>query len=165
MNTSGEDEPPAICVASVDRLVSVSVDADTRVTWMFGYCFSNALMSTVRASLAPVPDSGLADQTMLPDVVEPTLLVLPLAGVLPPPALLPLLPPQAARVSTVTPARAVSPNPPFSRAGDLLRRLLRDMCSPPGLCPGRAGRTCCPWITGCAFTGPVGLRSLMPHPR
>src|ERR1700685_1445990 len=99
MNTSGP-APPAICVASVDRLVSVSVDADTRVTWMFGYCFSNALMSTVRASLAPVPDSGLADQTMLPDGVEPTLLVL--AGVLPPPALLPLLPPQAARVSTVT---------------------------------------------------------------
>ena len=38
---------------------------------MFGYCFSNALISTVRASLAPVPVSGLADQTMLPDVAEP----------------------------------------------------------------------------------------------
>src|ERR1700689_4598775 len=38
---------------------------------MFGYCFSNALMSTVRASFAPVPVSGLADQTMLPDVAEP----------------------------------------------------------------------------------------------
>jgi hypothetical protein len=135
MNTSGP-APPAIWVASVDRLVSVSVDADTRVTWMFGYCFSNALMSTVRASLAPVPDSGLADQTMSPDVVEPTLPVLLAAGVLPLLALLlPLLPPQAARVSTVTPARAVSPKPPFSRAGDLLRRLLRDICSPPGLCP------------------------------
>ena len=28
-------------------------------------------MSTVRASFAPVPVSGLADQTMLPDVAEP----------------------------------------------------------------------------------------------
>src|SRR5580658_8886635 len=164
MNTSGP-APPAIWVASVARLVSVSVDADTRLTFMFGYCASNALMSTVRASLAPVPDSGLADQTMSPDVVEPTLLVAEPAGVLPPPALVVLLLPQAARVSTVTPARAVSPKPPFSRAGDLLRRLLRDICSPPGLCPGRAGHTCCPWITGCAFTGPVGLRSLMRHPR
>src|ERR1022692_2144852 len=119
MNTSGP-APPAIWVASVDRLVSVSVDADTRVTLMFGYCFSNVLMSTVRASLAPVPDSGLADQTMSPDVVEPTLLELEL--VLPVPGLLlVLLLPQAARVSTVTPASAVSPNPPFSRAGDLLR--------------------------------------------
>src|ERR1700728_2964298 len=105
MNTSGP-APPAICVASVARLVSVSVDADTRVTWMFGYCFSNALMSTVRASLAPVPDSGLADQTMEPDVVEPTLLVL--AGVLPLLALLLALLPHAASASTATPATAVS---------------------------------------------------------
>src|ERR1035438_5202875 len=141
MNTSGEDEPPAICVASVARLVSVSVDADTRVTWMFGYCFSNALISTVRASLAPVPVSGLASQTMLPDVVEPSPLVLAAAGVLLLPlALLLLLPPQAASVSTVTPASAASPKPPFSRVGDLLRRLLLDICAPPGLCPGRAGR-------------------------
>src|ERR1700721_3288566 len=71
MNTSGVDEPPEISVARVARLVSVSVGADTSVTWMPGYCFSNALMSTVRASLAPVPVSGLADQTMLPDVAEP----------------------------------------------------------------------------------------------
>ena len=70
MNTSGVDEPPEIWVASVARLVSVSVGADTRVTWMPGYCFSNALISTVRASLAPVPLSGLADQTIEPDVVE-----------------------------------------------------------------------------------------------
>src|SRR5580658_8201867 len=124
MNTSGP-APPAIWVASVDRLVSVSVGADTRVTWMFGYCFSNALISTVLASLAPVPLSGLASQTMLPDVVEPTLPVLEAAGVVPLLALLllPLLP-QAARVSTVTPARAVSPRTPFRRAGDLLRRFL-----------------------------------------
>src|SRR5580658_636809 len=166
MNTSGP-APPAIWVASVDRLVSVSVDADTKVTWMFGYCFSNALMSTVRASLAPVPDSGLADQTMLPEVVEPTLLVL--VGVLPPPALLPLLPPQAARVSTVTPARAVSPKPPFSRAGDLLRRLLRDMCAPPGLCPCVRAICAARGPTECAFTGFLGSHgsrvSLMRHPR
>src|ERR1039457_2165070 len=89
MNTSGVVAPPAIWVASVARLVSVSVGADTRVTLMFGYCFSNALISTVRASLAPVPDSGLADQTMLPDVVEPTLLVPPMntSGVVAPPAI------------------------------------------------------------------------------
>src|ERR1700678_1391930 len=109
MHTSAP-APPAICVASVDRLVSVSVDADTRVTWMFGYCFSNALISTVRASLAPVPDSGLADQTMLPDVAEPVaelvgeptaVLELVAELVLPPPSapvelLLPPLEPQAA---------------------------------------------------------------------
>src|ERR1035438_3955429 len=156
MNTSGEDEPPAICVASVARLVSVSVDADTRVTWMFGYCFSNALISTVRASLAPVPVSGLADQTMLPDVVEPTLLVLVFVGVLPLLALLLLLLPQAARVSTVTPARAVSPKPPFSRPGDLLRRLLRDMCAPPGLCPCVRAVCAARGPICCAFTGFLG---------
>src|ERR1700760_2063088 len=89
MNTSGVDEPPEISVASVARLVSVSVGADTSVTLMFGYCFSNALISTVLASLAPVPVSGLADQTILPEVA-----VLAVAGaeaVLPPPPL--LLPP------------------------------------------------------------------------
>src|SRR5271165_5615022 len=108
MNTSGVDEPPEIWVASVDRLVSVSVGADTRVTLMFGYCFSNALISTVRASLAPVPLSGLADQTMLPDVVEPTLLLLealePVAALL---LLLLLLLLQAPRVTVVAAARAI----------------------------------------------------------
>src|SRR5579859_3903013 len=109
MNTSGEDEPPAICVASVARLVSVSVDAETRVTWMPGYCFSNALISTVRASLAPVPVSGLADQTMLPDVVEPTPAGALLEPVVPPPPpppllLVPLLL-QAPSVRTAAPAR------------------------------------------------------------
>src|SRR5580658_3015775 len=112
MNTSGP-APPAIWVASVDRLVSVSVDADTRVTWMFGYCFSNALISTLRASLAPVPDSGLADQTMLPDVVEPMPLVDPELGVLLLVLPLPVVPvpplPQPARASApTTPTRAVT---------------------------------------------------------
>src|SRR5579863_8339523 len=108
MNTSGP-APPAIWVASVARLVSVSVDADTRVTWIFGYCFSNALISTVLASLAPVPLSGLADQTMLPDVVEPTPAGALLAPVAAPLLLLPLLPPQALSASTVTPATATRP--------------------------------------------------------
>src|SRR5580698_8298363 len=118
MNTSGP-APPAICVASVDRLVSVSVDADTRVTWMFGYCFSNALISTVRASLAPVPDSGLADQTMLPEVADPVAVAEPAAAgeaepVLEPrplvDVLLPPLEPHAARARTPTAARA-APTP------------------------------------------------------
>ena len=80
MNTSGLDEPPEIWVASVARLVSVSVDADTSVTWMLGYCFSNALISTVRASPAPVPVSGLADHTIEPDVALPGADEAPLAG-------------------------------------------------------------------------------------
>src|SRR5580658_823101 len=123
MNTSGEDEPPAICVASVARLVSVSVEADTSVTWMFGYCFSNALISTVRASLAPVPVSGLADQTMLPEVADPEAelvgaltAVLELVGELLLPSapvvlLLPPLEPQAASASTPAAASA-APTPP-----------------------------------------------------
>ena len=82
---------------------------------MFGYCFSNVLISTVRASLAPVPHSGLADQTMLPDVVEPTPAGALLEPVVPPLLLLLPLPPQAASVRTVTPARAVSPTPPLGR--------------------------------------------------
>src|SRR5580698_69052 len=116
MNTSGVDEPPEISVASVARLVSVSVGADTSVTLMFGYCFSNALMSTVRASLAPVPVSGLADQTMLPEVAEPVAelvgeatavdeLVLPFPNApVPVELLLPPLEPQAASASTPTAA-------------------------------------------------------------
>ena len=88
---------------------------------MFGYCFSNALISTVRASLAPVPVSGLADQTMLPDVAEPEaeLVGEPTAVaelVLPPPRplvvlLLPPLEPQAASASTPAAASA-TPTPP-----------------------------------------------------
>jgi hypothetical protein len=69
-------------------------------------------MSTVRASLAPVPDSGLADQTMEPDVVEPTpladpvlLLVAPLPAEVPP---LPLLPQPAKASAPATPTRAVT---------------------------------------------------------
>src|ERR1700734_2041256 len=123
MNTSGVDEPPEISVASVARLVSVSVGMDTSVTLMFGYCFSNALMSTVRASFAPVPVSGLADQTMLPDVAEPlaelvgepaavAVLELPFPSApVPVELLLPPLEPQAASASTPTAASA-TPTPP-----------------------------------------------------
>jgi len=73
------------------------------------------LISTVRASLAPVPLSGLADQTIEPDVVEPMLLVaagllvlllvLLLAAVL-----LLLLQPATLRAPT-TPTRAVTCQP------------------------------------------------------
>jgi hypothetical protein len=78
--------------------------------------------------LAPVPLSGLASQTMLAEVEDPEAGAAALLLLLPPP-------PQAARVSTVKPARAVRPTPPFSRAGDLLK-ILRDIfLTPPGLCP------------------------------
>src|ERR1700722_8321984 len=146
MNTSGVVEPPEISVARVARLVSVSVGADTSVTWMPGYCFSNALMSTVRASLAPVPVSGLADQTMLPDVAEPLaeLVGEPTAVaelVLPPlkapvELLLPPLEPQAA--SARTPA-AVSARPTPPRRMMAAPSRLRDMF-PPGIAALTKGR-------------------------
>ena len=137
MNTSGVDEPPEIWVASVARLVSVSVDADTRVTLMPGYCFSNALISTVRASLAPVPVSGLADHTIEPDVALPGADDAPLAarpccccaaaaggGVL---LLLPLLPQPARTNAPAAPTRAVSCQPLRWR----LPGYLRDPIFPP----------------------------------
>src|ERR1700761_4538215 len=122
MNTSGVDEPPEISVASVARFVSVSVGADTSDTLMFGYCFSNALISTVRASLAPVPVSGLADQTILPEVAGLTGAV----GVLlpPPPLLL-----QADRASAAAHAAAPSASPPF-RWRPRLCALRCDICAP-----------------------------------
>jgi hypothetical protein len=78
---------------------------------MFGYCFSNALMSTVLASFAPVPVSGLADQTMLPEVavlaapVAAGELLVPLP--LPPPLL------HADAASTAANATAASAKPPL----------------------------------------------------
>ena len=71
MNTSGVAEPPEISVASVARFVSVFVGAETSVTWMFGYAFSNWLISTVRVSVAPALAMGLADHTIVPEVAEP----------------------------------------------------------------------------------------------
>jgi hypothetical protein len=144
MNTSGVDDPPLISVASVARFVSVSDGADTSDTWIFGYCFSNALISTVRASFAPVPDSGDADHTMLPDVADPVAddvgdptAVEELDAELdaPPSApvelLLPPLEPQAASASTPVAARAI-PTPPRRRNTAPSR--LRDIF-PPGLTP------------------------------
>jgi hypothetical protein len=97
---------------------------------MFGYFFSNSLISTVRVSVAPLPAIGLADHTMLPEVADP------LADVVapPPPAavllllLPPLLPPQPARASApATPMTAVSCFPLRGR----LPGYLRDPMVPP----------------------------------
>src|ERR1700735_5566740 len=108
---------------------------------MFGYCFSNALMSTVRASFAPVPVSGLADQMMLPDVAEPeaelvgeptavAVLELPLPNApVPVELLLPPLEPQAASASTPAAASA-TPTPPRRMMAAPSR--LRDIF-PPGI--------------------------------
>ncbi len=103
---------------------------------MPGYCFSNALISTVRASLAPVPVSGLADQTMLPDVAEPLAELVGAATavdelVLLPPrplvdVLLPPLEPHAA--SARTPA-AVSARPTPPRRMKAAPSRLRDIFS------------------------------------
>src|SRR5712691_6219887 len=124
MNTSGVAEPPEISVASVARLVSVLVGADTRFTWMFGYCFSKALISTVRVSVAPAPAIGLADHWSVPEVAEPEAdCVAP-----PPPDELLLVPPQPARASApVTPTMAVSCQPLTGR----LPGYLRDPMFPP----------------------------------
>src|ERR1700723_1880925 len=113
---------------------------------MFGYCFSNALISTVRASLAPVPVSGLADQTMLPDGAEPlaelvgeptavAVLELPL----PRPefdVLLPPLEPHADRARTPAAASA-TPTPP--RRMNAAPSRLRDIF-PPGIAALTKGR-------------------------
>ena len=113
-------------MASVARLVSVFVGAEISVTWMFGYFFSNALISTVRVSVAPAPAIGLADHTIEPDVADPVA-----DEVAPPPAavllLPPLLPPQPARATApAAPTTAVSCQPLRGR----LPGYLRDpMCS------------------------------------
>src|SRR5689334_7266111 len=130
MNTSGVAEPPEISVASVARLVSVFVGAEVSVTWMFGYFFSNALISTVRVSVAPAPAIGLADQTILPEVADPVAdwVAPPPPPPLVPPLLPPLLPPQPARASApATPMTAVSCLPLRGR----LPGYLRDPMLPP----------------------------------
>jgi hypothetical protein len=105
MNTSGVDEPPEMSVASVARFVSVFVGADVSVTWMFGYCFSNALISTCRTSV-PLLLMGLAHQLIVP-VADPVADGAA-AGelLLPPPLLQPATPTAAA-----TPARAANRQP------------------------------------------------------
>jgi hypothetical protein len=57
-------------VIKLARLVSVSVGADWRLTLMFGYACSNALISTVRGS-GLVVVMGLAQKVMLPLVALP----------------------------------------------------------------------------------------------
>jgi hypothetical protein len=76
------------------------------------------LISTVRASFAPVPVSGLADQTMLPEVA---VLAAPVGAAepveladAPAPALVLLLPLlHADTASTAANAAAASANPPL----------------------------------------------------
>ena len=80
MKTSGVDEPPEISVASVARLVSVFVGADTSVTWMFGYTLLKAVISVVRVSPCELVVMGLADHTIEPDVAEPAAADVPLDG-------------------------------------------------------------------------------------
>src|SRR5215467_2183868 len=96
MKTSGLVAPPEIWVIRLARLVSVSVGAERSVTWIFGYAFSKALISTVRGSGVDVV-IGLAHQTMVPLVADPGGLAEP-----PPDALGVLddeLPPHAASAS------------------------------------------------------------------
>src|SRR6516162_1673512 len=124
MYTSGVAEPPEICVASVARFVSVFVGAETSVTWMFGYFFSNELISTVLVSVAPLPAIGLADQTIEPDVPDP---VADCVAPVPPGALVPLL---------LQPARATAPAAPTTAASCQpltwpLAGYLRDPIFPP----------------------------------
>jgi hypothetical protein len=117
MNTSGLVEPPEIVVTSVARLVSVFVGADVSETLIFGYCFSNALISAVRVSpyLALVV-IGLAHQVIEPDVALPAALEAPPAGAVADPdpvlvlvvVLLLLLLQPAAASAPAAPTRAAS---------------------------------------------------------
>src|ERR1700722_19950769 len=99
MKTSGVDDPPEISVASVARFVSVLVGAEVSLTWIFGYCFSKALIRTVRVSVAPLPAIRLADQTMVPEVADPVVLA----------DVPPLLPPQADSTNALPAAKAIRP--------------------------------------------------------
>ena len=117
MKTSGVAEPPEISVASVARLVSVFVGADTRVTWIFGYCLLKAVISAVRVSpYLALLVMGLADHMIEPDVAVPAAADVPLDGelVLVPVlvllVLLLLLQPATASAPTI-PTRAVSCQP------------------------------------------------------
>jgi hypothetical protein len=103
MKTSGEDAPPEIVVIRLASLVSVSVGADCRLTWMCGYAFSKASISTTRGS-GLVVVMGLAHQVMFPLVAEPLAAEEELGALAELDALL-----QAAAVSaTVTPTVAAS---------------------------------------------------------
>jgi len=138
MNTSGVAEPPEISVASVARLVSVFVGADTSVTWMFGYTWLKALISVVRVSPNELVVIGLADHTIEPDVAEPAAADVPLDGELAlvlvladdgELLLLLLLQPATPRAPT-TPTRAVSCQPFSWRLPGWLIDLARSMRPP-----------------------------------
>jgi hypothetical protein len=125
MKTSGVVEPPEISVASVARLVSVFVGADVRVTWMFGYTWLKALISTVRVSPCALVEMGLADHTIEPDVAEPAAADAPLDAELVPVLvlllLLLLLLQPATPSAPTTPTRAVSCQPFRERLPGYLR--------------------------------------------
>src|SRR5690349_20742576 len=104
MNTSGVAEPPEMSVVSVARFVSVLVGADVSVTWMFGCCFSNALINTCRTSV-PLLLMGLAHQLIEPDA-DPVADGAAAGELL----LLPLLQPVTAS-APATPASAASRQP------------------------------------------------------
>jgi len=137
MKTSGVDEPPEISVASVARLVSVFVGADTSVTWMFGYTLLKAVISVVRVSPCELVVMGLADHTIEPDVAEPAAADVPLDGelvlvlvlVLADDVELLLLQPATPRAPT-TPTRAVSCQPFRGRLPRWLIDLARVMRPP-----------------------------------
>src|SRR5271165_4677913 len=124
MNTSGVAAPPEIVVTSVARFVSVFVGADTSETLIFGYCFSNALISAVRVSpyLALVV-IGLAHQVIEPDVAVPGAADVPPAGVVAVPLLLLLL-----LLLLLQPATASAPTAPTRAASCQLLMERRAVC-------------------------------------
>ncbi|HYB15010.1 MAG TPA: hypothetical protein VEF71_06020, partial [Streptosporangiaceae bacterium] len=121
MNTSGVAEPPEISVASVARFVSVFVGADTSVTWIFGYAFSNALISTVRVSPYLVVVIGLADHTIVVDVVGAAVADDAGADVLL--VVLLLLQPAAASAPAAATAASSQPRRPRGYLSDLARTM------------------------------------------
>src|SRR5215469_1386316 len=135
MNTSGFDAPPEIVVTSVARFVSVFVGADVSETWIFGYCFSNALISAVRVSpYLALLVIGLAHQVIEPDVAVPAAEDEPPAGaeavpVLVVVGLLLLLQPAAASAPTA-PSRAASCQLLTERLAAYLRDFARAMRPP-----------------------------------
>jgi hypothetical protein len=114
----------------------VFVGADTSETWIFGYCFSNALISAVRVSpYLALLVIGLAHQVIEPDVAEPAAEDEPPAGAEAVPVLvvvgllLLLLQPAAASAPTA-PSRAASCQLLTERLAAYLRDFARAMRPP-----------------------------------
>jgi hypothetical protein len=105
--------------------VSVFVGADTSDTWIFGYCFSNALISAVRVSpyLALVV-IGLAHQVIEPDVAVPGADDVPPDGAVVP-VLVPLL---LLLLLLLQPATASAPTAPTIAASCQLLMERRAAC-------------------------------------